>query len=324
MRRDARAFWIGSPGRGEIRTERLNSPGPDEVVVRTLYSGISRGTESLVFRGEVPASEWQRMRAPFQDGDFPGPVKYGYANVGVVEEGTPDLIGRRVFTLFPHQSRFVVPATAVHALPEGVPDERAILAANMETAINGLWDARPHLGDRIAVVGAGTVGCIAAWLGSRIIGCDVELVDVNPQRAAIAEALGLSFAQPASARPGADLVIHASGSPGGLQQALELAGFEATVLELSWFGDKSVALTLGRTFHVNRLTVRSSQVGSLPSAQRARWSHTRRLELALELLRHSELDALVTGESEFDALPQVMARLAVNADETLCHRIRYV
>lgn len=324
MRRDARAFWITSPGRGEIRTERLNAPGTDQVVVRTLYSGISRGTESLVFRGEVPVSEWQRMRAPFQDGDFPGPVKYGYANVGVVEEGATDLVGRHVFTLYPHQSQFVVPATAVHALPEGVPDERAILAANMETAINGLWDAQPHLGDRIAVVGAGTVGCLAAWLASRIIGCDVELVDVNPQRAAIAAALGVSFATPASATPGADLVIHASGSPAGLQRALELAGFEATVLELSWFGDKTVPLTLGQTFHVNRLTVRSSQVGSIPSPQRARWSHTRRLQLALRLLRHQELDVLISGESAFDALPEVMARLAMNADQTLCHRIRYV
>src|SRR5262245_57329982 len=178
--RHARAFWIAVPGQGEIRAETLADPDADQVVVRALYSGISRGTEALVFRGRVPASECERMRAPFQSGDFPGPVKYGYASVGRIERGPRELQDRHVFVLHPHQTRYRVPSRAVHPIPDDVPPERAVLAANLETAINGMWDARPHVGDRISVVGAGTVGCLVAWLAGGIRGGFVEIVDVNP------------------------------------------------------------------------------------------------------------------------------------------------
>jgi len=193
---DSRAFWVAAPGRGEIRREPLPMPSVDEVVVRALYSGISRGTEALVFQGRVPASEYQRMRAPFQAGEFPGPVKYGYASVGQIEHGPRELLGRTVFVLHPHQTRYIVPARSVHVLPENVPASRAVLAANLETAINGVWDGRPQIGDRIAVIGAGTVGCLVAWLAARILGCEVDLVDINPRRAAIARGLGGRFAAP--------------------------------------------------------------------------------------------------------------------------------
>jgi 2-desacetyl-2-hydroxyethyl bacteriochlorophyllide A dehydrogenase len=324
MQQDVRAFWVTTPGRGEIRAERLDDPGPGDVRVRTLYSGISRGTEALVFNGRVPESEWHRMRAPYQSGDFPAPVKYGYANVGLVEEGPAHLRGRHVFTLFPHQTSFVVPANAVHVLPENVPPARAILAANLETAINGLWDARPHVGDRILVVGAGTVGCLVAWLAARIIGCEVQLADVNGERSQVAAALGVAFTAPQSAVTDIDVVLHASGSSDGLALALDRAGFEATVTELSWFGDRMATLPLGRAFHVNRLTIQSSQVGTIPSAQRARWTHGRRMQLALRLLADPALDALITGESPFETLPEVMAAIAADGSNTLCHRIRYV
>jgi threonine dehydrogenase-like Zn-dependent dehydrogenase len=291
--------------------------------VRTLHSGISRGTELLVFRGEVPESEYERMRAPFQEGDFPAPLKYGYASVGVVEQGPPALLGRTVFCLYPHQTHYVVPAEAVHPLPEGLPPARAVLAANMETAVNALWDAAPHIGDRIAVVGAGVVGLLAAWLAGRMPGCEVEVVDTNPGRRAVAEQLGLSFASPQAARPDADLVIHASGKAEGLATALRLAAFEATVLEMSWYGRQAVALPLGEAFHSRRLTLRSSQVGHVAQSQRARWSHGRRLALALALLRDPALDALLTDAAPFDELPAVLARLAAGAPQTLCHRIDY-
>src|SRR5690349_23409999 len=205
-----RAFWVAAPGRGEIRDETIGAPASDELLVETLYSGISRGTEALVFEGRVPSSEWPRMRAPFQAGDFPAPVKYGYSAVGRVMSGADALKGRVVFVLYPHQTRFVVPATAVHLVPDAVPAARAVLAANLETAINGIWDARPHAGDRIAVIGAGTVGCLTAWLASRIIGCEVELIDINPGRAAVAHALGVQFAEPSTATRDTDLVVHAS------------------------------------------------------------------------------------------------------------------
>jgi 2-desacetyl-2-hydroxyethyl bacteriochlorophyllide A dehydrogenase len=320
---EVRAFWITGPGRGEIRNEVVASPAPDEVLVRTLYSGISRGTEALVFQGRVPPSEYQRMRAPFQAGDFPAPVKYGYASVGHVEQGPDALHNRTVFVLYPHQTRYVVPAHSVHALPPSVPPRRAVLAANMETAVNGLWDARPHVGDRIAVVGAGTVGCLVAWLAGRIAGCEVELVDLNPQREAIARAFGVGFASPEKAAEDADVVIHTSGSPAGLDLALRLAAFESTIVELSWYGDQPVTTMLGGAFHARRLTLRSSQVGTVPSSQRARWDARRRMRLALQLLADAGLDRLITGESPFDALPAVMDVLSKSPGNALCHCIRY-
>jgi len=319
----ADAYWLLAPGLGGIRSEPLPGPEPGDALVRTLYSGISRGTESLVFRGEVPPSEYQAMRAPFQVGDFPGPVKYGYSSVGVVETGPEDLLGGLVFCLYPHQTRYRVPARALHPLPEGVPPGRAVLAANLETAVNGLWDAAPRVGDRIAVIGGGTLGCLVAWLAGRIPGCQVELIDTNPRRASIAKALGVTFAAPESATPEADRVIHASGAPAGLALGLALAGFEAMVLELSWYGTRQVALPLGESFHRRRLTLRSSQVGSVATAQRARWDHRRRLGLALSLLTDPALDRLITGEDAFVDLSEVQARLARDPGDTLMHRIRY-
>jgi threonine dehydrogenase-like Zn-dependent dehydrogenase len=320
---DARAFWIAAPGNGEIRLEPLPSPSPDDVVVRALYSGISRGTEALVFRGRVPASEYERMRAPFQSGGFPAPVKYGYASVGLVEQGPRELLNHHVFCLYPHQTRYVVPASAVHIIPEDVPPPRAVLAANLETAINGLWDANPRIGDRVTVVGAGTVGSMVAWLAGRIHGCDVELVDLNPRRAAVASALGVRFSGPVRLADTADVVIHASGSPSGLELALRVAGFEATVVELSWYGDQAVPVPLGQAFHARRLTLRSSQVGSIASSQRPRWDFRRRMSFALASLADPALDALITGESAFESLPQIMASLADGKLDALCHRIRY-
>ncbi|RDD61383.1 zinc-dependent alcohol dehydrogenase [Ferruginivarius sediminum] len=320
---NARAFWVTEPGHAEIRESQLPPPQPGEVRVRTLYSGISRGTESLVFHGEVPESEWNRMRAPFQEGGFPGPVKYGYASVGVVEDGTPALRGQAVFCLYPHQTAYNVPAEAVVPLPDGVPAERAVLAANAETAVNALWDAGPRVGDRIAVVGAGTVGCLVAGLAAAIPATRVQLIDVNPEKAGAANALGIPFASPDKAEGEADLVIHTSGHADGLRDALALAGFEATVLELSWYGTRDVPLPLGREFHAKRLTLASSQVGSVSPVRRARWTHRRRLELALEVLRDARFDALITGESRFEDLPNAIARLAREPGGTLCHRIVY-
>ncbi|HEY3711922.1 MAG TPA: zinc-binding alcohol dehydrogenase [Amycolatopsis sp.] len=323
MTRKARALWFTAAGTGEIRDAVVPVPGPDEVLVRTLFSAMSRGTESLVLRGGVPSSQHDVMRAPFQEGDFPWPVKYGYLNVGRVEAGPADLVGRTVFCLYPHQTEYVVPATAVTVVPEAVPAARAVLAGTVETAVNALWDAAPLVGDRIAVVGAGMVGSSVAGLLARFPGVDVQLVDVDPERAKIAEAFGIRYATPEEAEGELDLVVHASASEAGLARSLELLGHEGTVVELSWYGDRRVSVPLGENFHSRRLTVRGSQVGTVSPARSARRTYGDRLALALRLLADPAFDVLITGETAFDELPGLITRLAGGQLPGLGHRIVY-
>ncbi|MDT8410091.1 MAG: zinc-binding alcohol dehydrogenase [Wenzhouxiangellaceae bacterium] len=319
----SRALWIDSPGRCRILEQPLPAGDPGELLIRALYSGISRGTEALVFSGRVPESQHQVMRAPFQQGRFDFPVKYGYASVGRVEQGPPDRLGQTVFCLHPHQDVYRVPADQALALPADVPPRRAVLAANMETAVNALWDASPGIGDRISVIGAGVVGTLCACLAASIAGSRVTLIDNNPERTALATHFGLAFAAPEDAPGDQDLVLHASGDPAGLQRALELAGFEARIIELSWYGEQSVGLPLGQHFHAGRLTLRSSQVGHLPPRRQARWNHRRRMCLALALLADPRFDALISGETAFDALPRSYARILDPDHGELCHRVVY-
>ena len=318
------AFWSRGNGQGAIEPGQLDhGPGEEpQVEVETLYSGISRGTEALVFHGQVPASEFQRMRAPFQQGDFPGPVRFGYSNVGRVVDGPKALLGEPVFCLFPHQRRYRVPVSAVTPIPASVPAARGVLAANMETAINGVWDGAPLVGDRIAVVGCGVVGCLVAWIASRIPGTRITAIDPNPDREAVLEALGVPWA-PSVTVDDHDLVFHTSGHPSGLDDALALAGNEGRIIDMSWYGVGAVPVTLGGAYHSRRLTLRSSQVGQISPQQAPRWSHSDRLALAVSLLAEPALDRLITGESPFEALPDVMASVASNGAGTLCHRIRY-
>jgi NADPH:quinone reductase-like Zn-dependent oxidoreductase len=323
LRTDAHAFWLRAPGCGEIRPVTLPAPRRDEVLVRTLRSGVSRGTETLVFRGRVPPGQYDAMRAPFQEGDFPGPVKYGYLNVGAVEEGPAELRGRTVFCLYPHQTAYVVPAAAVAVVPEDVPPARAVLAGTVETAVNALWDAAPLLGDRVTVVGAGMVGCCVARLLSRFPALEVTLVDIDPSRADVATAVGVDFVLPDDAAGGRDLVVHASATSAGLQRSLDLLAPEGTVIDLSWYGDREVGLSLGGSFHSGRLAIRASQVGMMSPARRGRRTTADRLALALELLRDPAFDALVTGQSRFDELPDVMTRLVAGRLPGLCHVISY-
>ena len=320
---EALAFWIVAPGKGELRRESLPEPGPGEILVEALASGISRGTETLVFQGRVPESQRQIMRAPHQVGEFTFPLKYGYSSVGVVAAGPDDWLGRRVFCLHPHQDRYVVPRDSVVTVPATIPEERVVLAANMETVVNALWDAAPRIGDRVAVVGAGVIGALAAAVASRMPGAAVQLVDINPDKAAIASALGVSFAMPNVATPRADLVIHASATAEGLATALDLAGFEATIVELSWYGDRRVAVALGEGFHSRRLRLVSSQVCAVATPQRTRWDRRRRLSLAVDLLADARFDVLLAPPVPFARLPEVMSELAAGPSEVMCQVIRY-
>jgi NADPH:quinone reductase-like Zn-dependent oxidoreductase len=321
--KSAEALWYTGTGRAEIRRERLGEPGPSEVRVRTLYSAISRGTERLVSAGRVPETEYERMRSPFMSGAFPFPVKYGYAAVGRVERGPVEMRDRIVFALHPHQSTFILPALAVVPIPIGLPPARAVLAANMETALNAIWDAAPTMGDNIAVVGAGVVGSLVAWLCGRIPGARVTLVDIEPSRANLARALGTGFATPGSAPNDCDLVVHASGTASGLATALGLAGEEATVLELSWYGAGAVPVPLGGAFHSRRLKLISSQVGRVAPSHRSRWTPHRRLAAAIDLLADSQLDSLIAPAVAFRDLPMRLPDILFRETGVLCQLVTY-
>lgn len=323
MAEGERGFWIREPGVGEIRPEPARHPGAGEVLVRTRWSGVSRGTELLVHGGRVPPSERTRMRAPFQEGELPGPVKYGYLNVGIVEQGPDTLLGRTVFALAPHQTVSVLPAAAVVPVPEEVPPRRAVLAGVVETALNALWDAPPLIGDRVTVVGGGLVGSCVARLAALQPATAVTVVDVDPARAGTAAAIGARFALPDAAEREQDVVYHASGTGAGLDLALTLLRTEGTVAELSWYGDAAVAVHLGGDFHARRLTIASSQVGLVAPARRSARTTHERLALALELLRDPTLDALLAPARPFDELPALLDAMARGQRDGLCQVIEY-
>ena len=320
----ATAYWAIGPYDGALREAALPRIGEGLARVRTRYSGVSRGTEALVAAGGVPPDEALRMRCPFQAGDFPFPVKYGYAAVGTVEDGPAGLVGQNVFCLHPHQDRFTVPVEALHLLPDGLPPDRAVLAANMETALNGVWDACPAPGERVAVFGSGVVGLLVAWLLRPLPKIELRLADPDPVKAAAATALGLDLCHPnALAGFDADRVIECSGNGAALAAALATAGHEAEVTALSWYGAAPVALPLGGAFHSRRLALRASQVGAVAPRQRPRWDHVRRLRKALDLLDDPTLDALISGESAFTDLPKAMPKILREGSGVLCHRVRY-
>jgi NADPH:quinone reductase-like Zn-dependent oxidoreductase len=319
----ARSLWYVGPDRAEIREEALPPPAAGELRIRSLHSAISRGTEALVQAGRVPPSEYERMRAPAMAGTFPFPVKYGYAAVGRVDGGPHELSGKTVFALHPHQCTFNLAADAALLLPEGVTPQRAVLAANMETALNAVWDAAAGPADRIAVVGAGVVGALVGYLCGRLAGAEVTLIDIDSSRAGVAQALGVGFATPAKAPRDCDAIFHTSGNAQGLAMAIELAGNEAAIVEMSWYGAGTVGLSLGGAFHSRRLRLISSQVGQVSPSRRPRWTHKRRLAAALALLTDSRLDALLAPAVPFDDLPAELPRILKPGSGVLCQIVNY-
>lgn len=321
--RVARAVWYAKKGAVELRHARLPPLQPGMARVRTLFSGISRGTERLVFSGGIAQSEWERMRGPNQDGAFPFPVKYGYCATGVVEEGPPELAGRTVFCLHPHQDYFDVPARELAVIPDAVPARRATLAANMETALNALWDSGAGPGDRIVVVGAGIVGLLIASLAARLPATQVTAVDLDASRRTVVGSLGAGFALPKDAPRDADVVFHASATSPGLNTALTCAGFEGTIVEMSWYGNTPVTVDLGGPFHSRRLKLVSSQVGFVSPSRRPRWDYRRRLTAALALLGEPALDALVEADIDFEDAPRELPRILSSGAAGLAPVIRY-
>ncbi|MEP5760284.1 MAG: zinc-binding alcohol dehydrogenase [Litoreibacter sp.] len=319
----ARALWYGAKETCEVRAEELPQLATGQHRVRAINSAVSRGTEGLVFRGEIPESEWLRMRAPHQDGEFPFPVKYGYACVGQVEAGPRQHVGEFVFGLFPHQTHFNASLNELHILPNGVPAERAVLAANMETALNALWDGLPSPGDHICVVGGGVVGLLTAYLAAKIRATKVTLVDINDARAVVAGKLGFGFAKPEDAPADQDLVFHTSAQATGLETALKAAGDGATVVEMSWYGATPVSVPLGADFHVRRLNLKSSQVGTIPVARQVRWNYGRRLGVALSLLKDPALDLLISHRIPFEEAPNRLPEILTGQLDALAPVLVY-
>jgi threonine dehydrogenase-like Zn-dependent dehydrogenase len=321
--RTATAYWTVGPEKGELRREDLPAPGPDEALVRTLYSGISKGTELVVHNARVPECVAEEMAAPNQEGSFPSPVKFGYLSVGIVEDGPVDWLGKTVFCLYPHQDRYVVPVASLTVVPDRVPARRAVLTGTVETAINGIWEAGPRLGDRVTVIGAGLVGGMVAKLLSGFPLGRLQLIDVDPAKRAFADALGVAFSHPDDALPDCDIVIHCSASEAGLERALQLAGDDGEVIEMSWYADRKVSVPLGEDFHARRLSIRASQVGVVAQARRHRRTNADRLRLAVSLLADPGFELFLTGSSAFADVPDVVQQLSDGALEALCHVIEY-
>ena len=319
----SQSLWYVAPERAEIRSEALGPLPENNVQVRSIFGALSRGTESLVFKGLIPESEYTRMAAPFMGGKLPFPVKYGYSNVGRVELGPPELIGQLVFSLMPHQSTFHTELTNVLVIPREIPAQRAVLAANMETALNAVWDASPGPGDRIAIIGGGVLGSLVAYLCGHLPGAEVTLVDINPERAVLAKKLDVQFSLPELAPKNCDLVIHCSATAAGLSTAIESAGEEATVLELSWYGSNKIDVSLGSAFHSRQLSLQSSQVGHISLTRRPRWSYRRRLTAALGILSDSRLDHLLTEPIRFESLPSQLPQIFSAQSSQLCCLIEY-
>lgn len=319
----SQSLWYIAPEKAEIRSESLTPLANQSVRVRAMFSALSRGTESLVYRGLVPESEYVRMLAPWMGGAYPFPIQYGYSNVGRVEDGPFDLIGKHVFALQPHKTLYQAGVQDIVVLPDGVSAERAVLAANMETALNAVWDAAPGPGDRIAIIGGGVVGCLVAYLCGHLPSAEVTLVDINPKREAIARSLGIHFSLPESATLDCDVVFHCSASAAGLATAMSVAGNEATVLELSWYGANVIPAPLGGAFHSRQLHLQSSQVGHIAASHRPRWTHRRRLQTAIQMLTDSRLDVLLEPAIHFADLPDRLPNLLGARSDALCCLIYY-
>lgn len=320
----ARSLWYVKSGVAELRTERLGPPRPGEARVATRYSAISRGTERLVANGEVPESEWDRMRAPFQAGAFPYPVKYGYSATGIVTAGSDAILGKTVFCLHPHQDHFQVAEDMLVEVPDGIPAKRATLAANLETALNAHWDAGTAPGDKILIVGAGIVGLLVGYLAQRMAGASVAITDIDLGRAPLATALGLTFVAPDSVPTGNRITFHTTATGAGLETAINAAAFEGRIIELSWYGARAATLRLGGAFHSRRLQIISSQVGHVAPSHRATVTLRQRLEKAIRLLDAPCLDHLVTDEIAFDDAPDRLTSIFTNPGLGGCPILTYV
>lgn len=305
----AHGLWLVDKRKYQILPVPLpNGTNKSDIVLKMRVSGVSRGTERLVFNAQVPETEYERMRAPRQTGHFPYPVLYGYCAVADIIDGPAALIGRSAFCLNPHQDYFTAPLEALTFLPETLPARRAVLLANMETALNGIWDSGISAGDKVTVIGAGVIGLLIGFLASRIPATTITVIDTQ-DRSKLAGLFGCQFETTPQQGLEADVVFHCSASDSGLQTAFACAGMDSAIVEMSWYGNKSLTLNLGGAFHSKRLRLIGSQVGQIPATHKARWTYQRRMDRALALLDDPRLDELLTHAIAFTDAPQALPSL---------------
>ena len=330
IREQARRLVYPGPFRAQIVPVQLASLKKGHVLVKAVFGGISRGTESLVFQGKVPQSEWANMRCLHQDGEFEFPVSYGYSLVGSVVE-TANASGRlrvgdRVFVMHPHQNEIVVEEHYCNVLPAGLPDERAVLSANAETALNAIWDAGLTRGDTVAVFGAGVLGLLIAVIAAKRIDSQIVVIDRLDDRRETVERLGLRFLGPSDEieyRENFDCIFNTTASGEALQNAINLANFEGRIMEVSWYGNKPVELCLGGRFHSQRLSIISTQVGSVSKQMRPDVSPADRMQLAMAELLDARFDYLLEPPIAFKKLPEAIAGILGENKNALCQLISY-
>ena len=319
----AHGLWFLGANQFSIREETLRSPSTPYCVVKSICSGISQGTEQLVYSEAVPESIQHQMRCPYMGGDFPFPIKYGYSLVGEVVEGPENIVGRNVHMLHPHQDYGCVHPRDIYLLDDGILPEKAILASNMETAVNAVWDSQVTLGDRVLVVGFGNVGSLVARILSLSMGVEMFVTDTSALKRSMAQKMGFNVCEISQLKEEFDISFNVSASADGLQTAIDAVGYEGKIIELSWYGNRAVSLQLGGDFHIQRKTIISSQVSHIPSHRLARWDTIRRKKLVFSLLKQPEFEEHVTHNLRFSELPRILSESRSLFQDNLMIAVHY-
>ncbi|WP_298982402.1 zinc-dependent alcohol dehydrogenase [Caldilinea sp.] len=319
-----RSVIFTAPGKVVVRAEPIPQPQPGELLVQTLVSAISAGTELLFLRGEVPANMEVDSAIPALNGAVRYPLRYGYACVGRVieagEEQDRGWLGCTVFAFHPHASHFVASTAQILPVPDDLTPHRAALLPNMETAVNLVMDGQPGIGERVAVIGLGVVGLLTIALLARFPLERLLAVDPLPQRRGLATALGAHAAlapEELTERSGYDLVYEVSGSPIALNTALALTGFAGRIVIGSWYGVKQAPLDLGGAFHRSRIRLLASQVSTIDPRWSGRWNKKRRIDLAWAMLRAVEIERLITHRLPVEEAPTAYRLLEQEPERTL-------
>ena len=316
---NTQSFWIKKKNNSYIKDHSINQAGKNELLIQTKYSGISYGTERVVYTGSVPDSQRELMRCPYQEGNFGSDVKYGYMNIGKVIDGPPGFKGKYVYTLFPHQTYYILDKTEVTLIPESIPLKRCLLTANMETAINGMWDTLPSCGDKILVIGSGVVGFLMAYILKSIPGSEILLVDSDSKKNKYSKLFNINFKN----KYKANIIYECSGNAKILDGLSKHVKDEAIICILSWYGDNISKVKFGEEFLSKRIKIIFSQVSKVSHNRSQYWDNVKRRELAIKMLNDDRLDNLIEKKIiKFSKLPLFFSQMN-NKQSFFCKVVDY-